>query len=519
MSLRIDGSVYYEGKPANVSSIFAADEKGNLFLGMSPLCRHHSFILTSSPQDMEFGFGKDVSSAGNVSLCDGKIIRIDNHSGHYLPCTEQFLIYVKYLKDLDLLDPAVKIQYFDKSLNALSVISYAEVDTIVNQINLSQYPLKPLPSFKELLNMASDLVNDNPLQVSPQYIAAPVMLEENPTYNFIGKSIAQLLPSFPAKVSELPCPIGILGEMEFSLFDIQWKAKIAGGYFVSHDLITKLLSTTLGPDHKFTYEYLINSSIDGLGGVLSLTAVSENALSIPAIAPFTNMPLSTSPKAQTNTYLHVDDEYIESPETLCRVAHGIVTKRIEALNKEITIVTLGIDEVQKGTLGYCSAPFNTNHLLQLKKNLLKQEALSCLYAGMPVVSQLAEILQEEVVLALEELKIIAAGILEVEKGTPGYCSAPFNKDYLAYETKELLKKQFLLALLTGKDSESPVFEVQKIYDTEINKLSSEIESVRLGISEIERGTLGYCSAPFNGDYLKNLEDKLVELKAYRSLVR
>lgn len=76
-----------------------------------------------------------------------------------------------------------------------------------------------------------------------------------------------------------------------------------------------------------------------------------------------------------------------------------------------------------------------------------------MYEGNSIAPQAKEVLQEDVYAASEELKLLSAGIEEVEKGTPGYCSAPLNNEHLERKTREFLKKKFLSDFISALDKE------------------------------------------------------------------
>ncbi|MCO4755289.1 MAG: hypothetical protein KC478_12460, partial [Bacteriovoracaceae bacterium] len=63
--------------PGNAPAIFVMDKKGNLYFHSNPEPGrfHHSSFLA----------GEDVLSAGQLKVKDGRVLYIDNISGHYKP--------------------------------------------------------------------------------------------------------------------------------------------------------------------------------------------------------------------------------------------------------------------------------------------------------------------------------------------------------------------------------------------------------------------------------------------------
>ncbi len=80
-----------------MNSIFVMDKNGRLFTSKSVSEEgesiHHSFMLKNS------GFGKPVSCAGHLEIDEktGKITKIDNDSGHYMPNEDQLILAIQHL--------------------------------------------------------------------------------------------------------------------------------------------------------------------------------------------------------------------------------------------------------------------------------------------------------------------------------------------------------------------------------------------------------------------------------------
>lgn len=78
-----DGSVYIGGNKANGRYTYVMDKNGDIILGKRSNPNNPS---KRAPHPTLIG-GKDpeVQSAGMITLKNGKIFSIDNHSGHYRP--------------------------------------------------------------------------------------------------------------------------------------------------------------------------------------------------------------------------------------------------------------------------------------------------------------------------------------------------------------------------------------------------------------------------------------------------
>ncbi|MBX9621297.1 MAG: hypothetical protein K2X28_04620 [Alphaproteobacteria bacterium] len=536
-----EGKVYQQGEAVNFPSprIYVADEHGNLFIGDSKMgCHHHSHILNSRSGDLEFGYGKDVSSAGHICLCNGKITSISNFSGHYTPRREQFLIFAKHLLNLDLFTFDARIQYFDnESPSGIKDISCSELRSmLVSQLNMEKYPLKKLPSFKKLLTMAYNLFANISTQASCQNISSPFYPEENPAYKFVGRSIGSISIGSIIEISD-----PMFQRICFMLYGRQWKAEFIDVHFLNEDLILKLLSETLYPDDVLKYEYLVGSSEGSVKGILRIilptnhstklaTASSSTASSSTASTASSSSSSSASsstetPIERTSTRLHFkigEDASIceeeKNIDELREKASSIVYAKMESLNKEISTITQDIEIVRESSDDDQSM-FIGDYLVSKKKELAKLAVFANFYTGELMPSQQAiELLREEVDTKMKEIKLLAAGIEEVKKGTSGYSSAPYNEETLEHEKWELLKKKLLLSWAEGKIHEIFMPEYQKFYNEEIANLMEEIYLTRLGIEEVKKGTPGYSSAPYNEGFLRTLEDEMIELKATRLIL-
>ncbi|AVC44494.1 hypothetical protein B4919_06710 [Francisella tularensis subsp. novicida] len=87
--------------------IWVLDIDGNFYIDTgkngNKLC--HAFICKNKNQ-----IPKPIVCAGDIKIESGKIVYIDNRSGHYKPTLDQFLLALKYLDKIGILNENVKIK-------------------------------------------------------------------------------------------------------------------------------------------------------------------------------------------------------------------------------------------------------------------------------------------------------------------------------------------------------------------------------------------------------------------------
>lgn len=91
--------------------IWVMNKNGELFIGAP--C--HAFLLKSQPGKPGYGYAKPVACAGDIRVVNGKIVRIDNRSGHYQPHADQLKLAIRYLSTLDVL--AHDVHIYDETPN------------------------------------------------------------------------------------------------------------------------------------------------------------------------------------------------------------------------------------------------------------------------------------------------------------------------------------------------------------------------------------------------------------------
>jgi hypothetical protein len=125
-----------------------SNKRGDLFIASSIVPKitedgiaqgmHHSYILKSKPGAKNYGIGKDVSCAGHIKIKNGKIIDINNTSGHYRPSTDQFIVFLKHLKLKGILSSDFVIHVYTETLNrvepfSLGMLDYTNIDEILSK--------------------------------------------------------------------------------------------------------------------------------------------------------------------------------------------------------------------------------------------------------------------------------------------------------------------------------------------------------------------------------------------------
>ncbi|MCP4923302.1 MAG: glycogen synthase [bacterium] len=130
-----DDTIFDTGQMKKNPSFYVTwvlNKKGELFCG----AQCHAFFLKSKRGNPHYGFSKPVACAGDIIIRNGKIIYIDNRSGHYMPSLDQMLIATHYLHTLGILDKNCEIRNESTGTN----ISYADIINIAPEKIVSQYP-------------------------------------------------------------------------------------------------------------------------------------------------------------------------------------------------------------------------------------------------------------------------------------------------------------------------------------------------------------------------------------------
>ncbi|AZQ65228.1 hypothetical protein EI427_23735 [Flammeovirga pectinis] len=110
-SMPLDGSLWGIAKISN-GLIDKLGDKGNTFDGVD-------FVVTMSgklkigKKHHFLGKGESVQAAGTLKIVKGKVKKIENDSGHYLPSIEETLLFPAIFEDLGLKikGAALKIKY------------------------------------------------------------------------------------------------------------------------------------------------------------------------------------------------------------------------------------------------------------------------------------------------------------------------------------------------------------------------------------------------------------------------
>ena len=110
---------------------WVVNKRGELFAGA--FC--HAYFLKSKPGYPEYGYAKPVACGGDIIVKNGTIAYIDNRSGHYKPSRDQFLLVLRYLYSLGLLEKNTDI----RDEYSQERISLQEIKTLDTSELLSRY--------------------------------------------------------------------------------------------------------------------------------------------------------------------------------------------------------------------------------------------------------------------------------------------------------------------------------------------------------------------------------------------
>lgn len=124
--------------------IFVIDKKGRIYsdtmygdVAKISIGNNHSFFLKSKEGKPFYGFGKPIALGGHLTAKDGKIIKIDNASGHYKPNFDQLKLGLAYLFEENLLSDEVDISCSDG--NQIQHMGIDDVKLIDASSILDQY--------------------------------------------------------------------------------------------------------------------------------------------------------------------------------------------------------------------------------------------------------------------------------------------------------------------------------------------------------------------------------------------
>ncbi|WP_232310106.1 MULTISPECIES: glycogen/starch synthase [Francisella] len=108
-------SIIYNAKNEGIVSkidgsgtfIWVLDTYGNFYIDTNKHSKKtcHAFICKNKNQ-----IPKPIACGGDIKIESGKIVYIDNRSGHYTPTLDQFLLALKYLDKIGILNENVKIK-------------------------------------------------------------------------------------------------------------------------------------------------------------------------------------------------------------------------------------------------------------------------------------------------------------------------------------------------------------------------------------------------------------------------
>lgn len=157
-----DGQIFFQynnklvGNPTNDSdnleqaSLYALSKDGTLYIS-NDITIYHSFFLKSKPEKPFYGMGKPIVCGGHLLLKDGKIININNGSGHYIPTNDQLKLAVHYLWEKGVLHNDVKVKLYTHQDEVNEVTKKLTIEDI-KQIDVN-----------DILNNYKDLDHKQPL--------------------------------------------------------------------------------------------------------------------------------------------------------------------------------------------------------------------------------------------------------------------------------------------------------------------------------------------------------------------
>jgi starch synthase len=152
-----DGKIYYTQNKEllkNGSGIYDLDKKGTFYfyydennpiINNNDRCIHHSYFLKGKVGEKLYGYGRPLASAGHADIKDGKILFINNRSGHYLPNADQLKLATHHLMKQNVVDDNLDISFVDlgihwklsdiQTLNIVDILGqYSDLDIHFNAI-------------------------------------------------------------------------------------------------------------------------------------------------------------------------------------------------------------------------------------------------------------------------------------------------------------------------------------------------------------------------------------------------
>lgn len=108
------------------NNIWILDKYGKLFaVNIDNTFYHHSYFIKKN------GYGLPIAAGGHFNVKQGKIIHIDNYSGHYLPNEDQLLLAAHYLYEQNVLAHDVVVESREGHHYSLNDIQALDVNAIL----------------------------------------------------------------------------------------------------------------------------------------------------------------------------------------------------------------------------------------------------------------------------------------------------------------------------------------------------------------------------------------------------
>ncbi len=134
----LDANKTVETNP-ELDYIYVVDKKGKLFVNTVESVYNHHLFLKGKPEDPCFTYGKEAACGGHLKIKAGKIIEINNMSGHYQPIKDQMKLVAHYFYKQNILANDVVVMAREKAEEfetyTLSDIANFNVGEILAQYN------------------------------------------------------------------------------------------------------------------------------------------------------------------------------------------------------------------------------------------------------------------------------------------------------------------------------------------------------------------------------------------------
>ncbi len=232
--------------------IYALNHDGTLYTSSQSGGKHHSYFLKSKPEKMGYGIGKNVACAGHIIAKQGKIISIDNSSGHYLPIEDQFKITVQFLHNKGVLDPNISLTLREPDYEgggskktSLESMMGENIEAI-----LAPYPIATKRTHEYI---EAQREKEKAFQLIVE------QLQPHCAQAFLKKPLTDLFANFHSPSSKGKVDLG-----EITLENRQWKALLINYHGDLPDSIIQAPPTAFSWTNRVTSEPLVTNIQEGV---------------------------------------------------------------------------------------------------------------------------------------------------------------------------------------------------------------------------------------------------------------